>query len=90
MQAYVLPRNAPPYAPRRWLAGFSRVSLKPGEHRVVKIPFGPNALTYVDEAGTRRPLDGDVDIAVGGQQPGRDGRYADTTVGSTTTLHLGR
>ena len=25
---------------------------------------------------TRRPLDGDVDIAVGGQQPERDGRYA--------------
>jgi beta-glucosidase len=90
VQAYVLPRNAPPYAPRRWLVGFSRVSLKPGERRVVKIPFGPNALTYVDEAGTRRPLDGDVDIAVGGQQPGRDGRYPDTTVGSTTTLHLGR
>ncbi len=40
--------------------------------------------------GYRRPLDGDVDIAVGGQQPGRDGRYPDTTVGSTTTLHLGR
>jgi beta-glucosidase len=90
VQAYVLPRNAPPYAPRRWLAGFSRVSLKPGERRVVKIPFGPNALTYVDEAGVRRPLDGDVDIAVGGHQPGRDGRYVDTTGGSTTTVHAGR
>jgi beta-glucosidase len=90
VQAYVLPRNAPPYAPRRWLAGFSRVSLKPGERRVVKIPFGPNVLSYVDEAGKRRPLDGEVDIAVGGHQPGRDGRYPDTTAGSTTTLHLGR
>jgi beta-glucosidase len=90
VQAYVMPRAAPPYAPRRWLAGFSRVTLKPGERRVVKIPFGPNTLTYIDEAGKRRPLgDGDVDIAVGGRQPDRSGRYADDTQGATTVLRLG-
>jgi beta-glucosidase len=89
VQAYVIPRNPPPEAPRRWLAGFSRVSLKPGETRVVKIPFGPNTLTYVDETGTRRPLQGDVDIAVGGRQPDRSARYADDTQGATTELRLG-
>ena len=77
VQVYVIPRGAPAYAPRRWLAGFQRVSLKPGERRIVKIPFGPNTLTYVDEAGARRPLDGQVDIAVGGRQPDRSGHYAE-------------
>jgi hypothetical protein len=43
----------------------------------------------VDEAGTRHPLQGDVDIAVGGRQPGRDGQYAGDTDGVTTILRLG-
>ena len=89
VQVYVIPRAAPAYAPRRWLAGFQRVSLKPGERRIVKIPFGPNTLTYIDEAGARRPLDGQVDIAVGGRQPDRSGHYASDTQGATTTLALG-
>ena len=40
VQLYIIPRNAPAYAPRRWLAGFSRVTLEPGERRIVKLPFG--------------------------------------------------
>jgi beta-glucosidase len=90
VQLYVIPRNAPPYAPRRWLAGFSRVTLKPGEKRIVKIPFGPNALTYIDEVGNRRPLDGEVEVALGGRQPDRLGHYPDSTQGATTTLRLGK
>jgi beta-glucosidase len=89
VQAYVIPRDPPPEAPRRWLAGFSRVSLKPGEERVVKIPFRPETLTYIDETGTRRPLQGEVDIAVGGRQPDRSGKYADDTQGATAGLRLG-
>ena len=89
VQVYVIPRDAPAYAPRRWLAGFQRVSLKPGERRIVKIPFGPNTLTYIDEAGGRRPLDGEVDVAVGGRQPDRSGHYASDTQGATTTLAPG-
>ena len=90
VQLYVIPRNPPPYAPRRWLAGFSRVSLKPGEKRIVKIPFASNALSTIDEAGSRRPLSGEVDVALGGRQPDRLGGYADDTQGATTTLSLGK
>ncbi|HMF39592.1 MAG TPA: glycoside hydrolase family 3 C-terminal domain-containing protein [Polyangia bacterium] len=88
VQAYILPRDLPPYAPRRWLGGFSRVTLAPGERRIVKIPLTGNPLTLVDETGARRHLTGDVDIAVGGRQPDRTGHYADETQGATTTLHL--
>ena len=89
VQLYIIPRNAPAYAPRRWLAGYSRVTLKPGERRIVKIPFGPNALTYIDEAGVRHPLDGEVTVAMGGRQPDRLGQYESDTQGATTTLRLG-
>jgi beta-glucosidase len=88
VQVYVIPHEVPPYAPRRWLGGFSRVTLAPGERRIVKIPLTGNPLTYVDDTGARRPLVGDVDIAVGGRQPDRAGRYADETQGATTTLRL--
>jgi beta-glucosidase len=88
VQVYVVPHDPPPYAPRRWLVGFSRVTLKPGERRGVKIPFGPNALTVIDENGVRQPLHGDVDVAFGGRQPDRTGRYASDAEGVTLTLHL--
>jgi len=84
-----VPRTPPAYAPRRWLGGFTRISLAPGEKRRIRIPFAANALTMVDEAGARHPLSGDVDIAVGGRQPGRDGRSPDDTAGVTTPVPLG-
>jgi len=90
VQLYVIPQDLPPYAPRRWLAGFARVTLAAGERRVVKIPLAANALTYVDESGTRRPLSGEVELALGGRQPDRAGRYASDADGLTTVLRLGR
>jgi beta-glucosidase len=90
VQVYIVPRTMPPYGPRRWLGGFSRISLAPGEKRRIRIGFAANALTFVDETGARKPLTGDVDIAVGGRQPARDGRYADESSGVTTTLNLGQ
>ena len=88
VEVYVVPRNPPAYAPRRWLGGYARVSLRPGEKRRIRVGFAQNALTMVDETGARHPLTGDVDITVGGRQPGRDGRYASDADGVTTTLGL--
>jgi beta-glucosidase len=88
VQAYVIPHEPPPYGPRRWLGGFSRITLGPGERRIVKIPLTGNPLTFIDEAGARRPVAGDVDIAVGGRQPDRAGHYVDETQGAIATLRL--
>jgi beta-glucosidase len=87
VEAYVLPRDPPGYAPRRWLAAFTRVGLASGERRTVRFVFPPRALALVDERGMHRPLAGDVDIAVGGGQPDRAGRYREAT-GATTSLRL--
>jgi beta-glucosidase len=88
VQAYVLPRGAPAYAPTRWLAAFQRVTLAPGERRIVRLRLAPRALSLVDERGARRPLTGDVDVAVGGQQPDGAGHYPDDAHGLGATLHL--
>ena len=88
VEVYFVPRNQPAYAPRLWMAAFGRVALTPGERRTVSLALSPEALTLVDENGQRRPLTGTVDIAVGGAEPERDGRYADGARGLTTSVRL--
>ncbi len=89
VEVYLIPRDPPAYAPRLWLAAFARVPLTPGERRTVSLALPPEALTLVDEQGQRRPITGTVDIAVGGAQPDREGRYADGARGLTTSVRLG-
>jgi beta-glucosidase len=44
VQVYVMPRNRPPYAPRRWLGGYARVSLAAGEKRRIRVGIAKDAL----------------------------------------------
>ncbi|HEY6476873.1 MAG TPA: glycoside hydrolase family 3 C-terminal domain-containing protein, partial [Polyangia bacterium] len=89
VQVYLLPHDPPPFAPRRWLVAFARVPLAAGERRTVSLQLPPEGLTLVDERGVRRPLGGAVDVAVGGGQPDRDGRYPDGARGLTASVRLG-
>jgi beta-glucosidase len=89
VEAYVIPHGLPGYAPRRWLAAFARVTLGPGERRTVSLALSPRAFSFVDEQGTWRPLSGAADLAVGGGQPDRAGRYADDARGLTASVRLG-
>jgi beta-glucosidase len=88
VQVYVMPRGAPAYAPHRWLAAFTRISLAAGERRTVRLPLARDALTLVDDIGARRPLTGIVEIAIGGRQPDRAGHYASDAQGVTLRLNL--
>ncbi|HXJ23650.1 MAG TPA: glycoside hydrolase family 3 C-terminal domain-containing protein [Polyangia bacterium] len=89
VQVYVIPKSPPAYAPRRWLAAFGRVTLAAGERRTVSLPIPPEGLTLVDQGGTRRPLTGEVEVAVGGGQPDAAGRYADDARGLSASVRLG-
>jgi beta-glucosidase len=76
VQVYASKPDAPAYAPRRWLAAFSRVPLAPRERRTLHLTVPARALTLVDEAGHRMPITGDVLLAVGGGQPNVAWSYA--------------
>jgi beta-glucosidase len=67
-----------PGAPLRALRGFSRVSLKAGEQRHVKVTLSPRDLSYVNEAGDRFVSAGDYLITIGGGQPGTGAPHAET------------
>ncbi|HVY84808.1 MAG TPA: glycoside hydrolase family 3 C-terminal domain-containing protein, partial [Caulobacterales bacterium] len=57
-------------APIRALTGFQRIHLARGEARTVAFTLRDRALSTVDETGARRITPGQVDVWVGGGQPG--------------------
>ena len=65
-------------APLRALRGFSRVNLKAGEQKHVKLTLGPRDLSYVNEAGDRMITAGDYLITAGGGQPGTGAPHGET------------
>ncbi len=64
-------------APLKALRGFTRVHLKSGESKHVKLTLGPRDLSYVNDAGDRLVAAGDYLITVGGGQPGTSAPRAD-------------
>ncbi len=68
-QLYIQPKNAPSYAPKIWLAGFVRNTLKAGEERSLSFKLTPRELGLVDEKGERSMVAGEYTVFVGGSQP---------------------
>jgi len=83
VQLYVTDREASGPVPLRALKGFQRVSLKPGEKRVVRFTLDERALSLVGPDGQRVVEPGRFTIAVGGKQPGLKG-----TADAATTMVL--
>jgi beta-glucosidase len=67
-----------PGTPLRALRGFTRVHLKAGEQKHVKLTLSPRDLSYVNEAGDRFVSTGDYLITVGGGQPGTGAPHAES------------
>ena len=65
VQMYVHPRVSSVTQPVQKLAGFERVSLKPGEAKTVSFAVGPEQLAIWDRKMTRRVEPGMVDVSVG-------------------------
>ncbi len=64
-------------APLKALRGFTRVRVKGGESKHVKLTLGARDLSYVNDAGDRMVGAGDYLITVGGGQPGTAAAHAD-------------
>ena len=73
VQLYVTDEQASAPVPLRALKGFSRVTLKPGEKRLVRFTLDERAFSLVRADGKRLVEPGVFTIAVGGKQPGLSG-----------------
>jgi beta-glucosidase len=89
VQLYVTDVEASGPVPLRALKGFQRVSLRPGEKRVVRFTLDERAFSLVGSDGRRLVEPGRFTIAVGGKQPGLAGTAdAATTMVVTAGLEL--
>jgi beta-glucosidase len=88
VQVYLSKSDAPVYAPRRWLGGFTRVNLAAHERRTVRVALPAQAFALVDQQGVRPAASGELALAVGGGQPDRDWRYPVATQGLTVPIRV--
>jgi beta-glucosidase len=75
-------------APIRALRGFQRVTLAPGEKKRLRFALSPRDLSMVNAAGTRIVPAGQLDLFIGGAQPGEHvaGVNGSVTIRGTTSL----
>ncbi len=89
VELYVKRDGAAAEAPIRSLEGFARVSLRPGEARVVHFTLAPRQLSTVEADGHRLAEPGAFTISAGGAQPGFVGPLQPSTTGVVTgSLHI--
>ncbi len=89
VQLYLSHQGASAPVPIRTLSGFERVSLKPGERRLVRFSLDARAFSLIGADGRRIVEPGRFSVAVGGKQPGLSGTAdAATTAVVTGALQL--
>ncbi len=88
VQLYVAREGGAAGAPIRWLVGFRRISLAPGQREKVTFALDARALSIVGADGRRVVEPGAYTIAVGGGQPTSGGAYASTAEGVTTRVDV--
>jgi beta-glucosidase len=73
VELYLTDEKASTPRPIRQLEGFTRVTIKPGESKVVEIKLEPRQFSIINNKSTRVIEPGYFTIAIGGKQPGFKG-----------------
>jgi beta-glucosidase len=68
VQLYLSHKNASFRTPIRVLKGFQRIHLKAGETKTVSFSLCDKDLMEIDSNGNQLPMQGDVEISIGGSQ----------------------
>lgn len=69
VQVYITNPDTKVTSPLKALKGFERISLKPGERKVLKFILTPEELSFVNEEGIAQLIKGRLMISAGGSQP---------------------
>ena len=70
VQVYISHKNKEIKTPLRTLIGFKRINLNAGETKTVEFTLSPDAFSVINEEGEKLSLAGDVELSIGGGQPG--------------------
>lgn len=85
-QVYLIHHGADEAALRE-LKGFRRLQLEPHATKAVEFKLSARDVSVVDASGTRKLVPGDVEVWIGGGQPG-SGAGSKQAPGVTTAFHL--
>lgn len=69
VQLYITNHDTSIKTPLKSLKGFSRISLKAGESKIVEFTLSPQDLSYINSKGESIQFNGKVEISIGGSQP---------------------
>jgi len=87
VELYLTDEKASTPRPIRELEGFTRVSLNPGESKVVEIKLEPRQFSIINNKDKRVIEPGYFTISVGGKQPGFKG-YLDPQFTQVLTTRI--
>ena len=74
VQIYVTPPGEGTKGLPKWsLKGVEKITLKPGESKIITFPLGEKELAFADENGEFKMLSGEYTISLGGSSPGERG-----------------
>lgn len=68
-QLYVMHEDATIKSAKKALKGFQRITLAPGESKMVNFILSPDDLSYISAEGEKKALKGTIKLSVGGSQP---------------------
>lgn len=86
VQLYVAHPDVKGMAPQKALKGFTRISLRAGESKIVKFTLTPEQLGLVDENGKMYQPSGKLLISVGGGQPGVKNKTSGNVISKTVMI----
>ncbi len=86
VQLYLSHKNAGFKTPIRVLKGFQRIRLKAGETKTVSFSLCDKDLMEIDPNGKQLPMQGNVEISVGGSQPSAKSVSEGKTVQKTIAM----
>jgi beta-glucosidase len=86
VQLYLSHKDQSTRVPIRALKGFKRISLKPGESKIVQFNLTAENLSTIDYAGRAKQFPGKVVISVGGSQPDAQTNVDKKTVERSITI----
>ncbi len=86
VELYVAARDAGVPVPIRTLRGFDRISLQPGEEKILHFAIAPDAFTVIDDKMQPVHLPGRYEISIGGGQPDSPRPATSNAVTITTIL----
>lgn len=87
VQLYVINHNKTIRSPLKALKGFTRLTLKAGESKIVQLKLTPLDLSVPDERGSVQMLKGNLSVSVGGGQPDGKLKTTSNTVTAAITIY---